>query len=1088
MKDFILIPSIINDIAYIHSQHLADILSKSEVQGNKIPLDFIRLLYKENPEKFFKVVDELSLRGFQFFTEKPNNILPNFTPDFSSYMEVESNHDYFKNLKLHRLGISGFIKRFNIDNDLFFNKIPLNGFTFMNASIDQESLMDELKSAGFEIKTTQASPADKPQTEYSSTSDPEPRPYDNNVRIDQAFEDSKYNTFRRFCYQNKLKTIGELTPDHINTYKNAKGVGVQKFQLVKERLKSYQIGEVEPTDPEDRVVKLENKIAGEVEPKQILFENKFTLFVTFCEENGLKTINEIKKKHITAFSNRPQVGAKKVRDVENALTDFAKTADSSVPTFFTAGNLLERIQYMDVVDLLESYGFNSGSNSALKIVDIEGEYFADLVDVFDPHTLIQLSNKLKNQKSPQLIASDTKNALTEKELKVLELRFIDKVTLETAGQQFSVTRERVRQIERKAIRKVSNHLTAQKFVFIIKLLAPNKSFITSNEFIDFIGTDNAYLLNIFKAQNDLFSYYEELDVFFFPEAEKDKIINKLEEIFTDLPDIFYFHEYENLLEESLENVGINIDETGWKTILENFGFQKFGKAFSRSKITMLDILEQLFKKHIKGSLRIDDDAVVPLNELSKRYFDSNLGDSARAIEARLRYSRDVLLVGKNTFQWFDHDHFDESLMKDIDTYMKQQFEYVPTINVAEIFEVFAEKLAPFKITNKLHLYSLIRYYLGDEYSIGKGNTLNIFLDDENKLNIEDTVIATVKNLGGTCTKEELEKMLRWQRYKIDLAISSSDKLIPWGTNKVKLFDDLQLSDEQVSELSKLVESSLKEGYTTTSIIFEEMLFNKKLSPVIHEKGIDENGKLSAIIKILNPTIRGHMNFLYHKDSTITSFEEAIAYRFTGETPREEIKRFIIEHGYKELMASIFLERIVEQDYFVEIDLGIYYPTNNFTIPEEAVTSLTSLIESRMGENGFISLSNLEGYKGNLPSISFRWNPYLMKSILLNHGYRHIKKEHHDYRYDQIILVKNESKIDRFEELIHHILMNEYKGNMHESTVYDFLATKGIVRKKDYIHEKTLPYEVRKESKLVNVDELGIVTVRQVEPCHSSNSI
>ena len=45
-------------------------------------------------------------------------------------------------------------------------------------------------------------------------------------------------------------------------------------------------------------------------------------------------------------------------------------------------------------------------------------------------------------------------SLTEREQKVIQLRFIDGYTLEAVARQFSVTRERIRQIEQKALRKL----------------------------------------------------------------------------------------------------------------------------------------------------------------------------------------------------------------------------------------------------------------------------------------------------------------------------------------------------------------------------------------------------------------------------------------------------------------------------------------------------------------------------------------------------------------------------------------------------------------------------------------------------------
>lgn len=44
--------------------------------------------------------------------------------------------------------------------------------------------------------------------------------------------------------------------------------------------------------------------------------------------------------------------------------------------------------------------------------------------------------------------------LTEKEQDIMVMRFVDEMTLEEVGKEYGVTRERIRQIENKAIRKM----------------------------------------------------------------------------------------------------------------------------------------------------------------------------------------------------------------------------------------------------------------------------------------------------------------------------------------------------------------------------------------------------------------------------------------------------------------------------------------------------------------------------------------------------------------------------------------------------------------------------------------------------------
>jgi RNA polymerase primary sigma factor len=87
-----------------------------------------------------------------------------------------------------------------------------------------------------------------------------------------------------------------------------------------------------------------------------------------------------------------------------------------------------------------------------------GDFIEDKITPSPPDTVIHI--KLREQIEEAL------KSLTEREAKVLKMRFAlgdgDEHTLEEVGQQFKVTRERIRQIEAKALRKLKHPSHSKK--------------------------------------------------------------------------------------------------------------------------------------------------------------------------------------------------------------------------------------------------------------------------------------------------------------------------------------------------------------------------------------------------------------------------------------------------------------------------------------------------------------------------------------------------------------------------------------------------------------------------------------------------
>ena len=77
-----------------------------------------------------------------------------------------------------------------------------------------------------------------------------------------------------------------------------------------------------------------------------------------------------------------------------------------------------------------------------------------------------MPNQIASRKMLKEHVNEILRDLTPREQKILKIRFglEDGVThtLEEVGQEFGVTRERIRQIEAKALEKIRDHKTAKK--------------------------------------------------------------------------------------------------------------------------------------------------------------------------------------------------------------------------------------------------------------------------------------------------------------------------------------------------------------------------------------------------------------------------------------------------------------------------------------------------------------------------------------------------------------------------------------------------------------------------------------------------
>jgi RNA polymerase sigma factor (sigma-70 family) len=1331
MQDYIQIPDVLQSLDDLPDGRLKAFLSSCrQISQQRLSLDTLRSLYLSNKAEFINIVEELSLRGFSFHTEKPNNILPAGVIATDVVLSATENQGRFQRLDYQNLGLSGFNQRFKVNSDQFFHYVPLNGFQTINRNLDKQLLESELLKTGFEIKEASNGVVREtipvyeikgngdglrtlPPVESDEEAGTEPitindafpeerfwmfknycsrmgityitdvtpnhmeehkrrkgvsparvaevrerltkllqnecsvdetdpiKPVENTISqdetnhiqpaensIDVVFEGNLFNSFKRFCREQKIQFIEQVTEEHLEQYMKRPGVGNGKVNAVKERLNLFLPQEENTEDevpsffiqdiftdfkyrsffgfckqkgiqtideltkrhfeeyglmrgvgagkvkavkeivgkrlkdstesaihkPQDksftssinavfhdnffrsfrkyclnksiktiydvtgqhlidykstkgvglsRVEAVEERLnqvlaedteygvflEDEVAPLQIgmlsmdlkiadvFMERTYTTFRNYCELRRIATLGQLTAEFLNDYSMQPKVGKKKYEDVLKVLSFYTDNADQA-DEVFTTGEIFESIQDIEVQALFYYYGFQTKSNSRLTIKEIEGKDLSVLKDEFEPQLLMSLSRLLLKQKTPAAIINDLKTSMPERDYSIIVHRYGMGLTLEETGKHFGVTRERVRQVAKKAVKKLSAHIKRQHFAEIVKVLSPHEAFITEEQLVEIVGSEYAFIVGLLKQEDLLLKYNDTLEMFFLSDIDK-KDLKQVEEFFDDLPLLFPSSAFHQSLEEVLQTIGIeNPSEEVLQRMFEKARYKRYGEVYSRSRLTMNQVLNYLFKHHIKEPLKVDEAGAAYLQELAKHHLDYDLGSTLRAIDARIRDAEDVILVDSATFMYFDSDNFDQVFISQVEDFLFAQFEKKEVVNTEEIYEHFSDQVQSLGIISKLHLYSLIRYYLDDKFIVGKGNTLNIFTSENAMLSREDRLIAFMKNHGGHCTKDQLLEVMK-PLYKVDFAVAQSDKLIPWGTNSVILVENLKISKSEEEQLKQFFLTGLEDGFTTANKLYRDMMFERKLSILLRNKGIDEPGKLPAIIKLLLPKVKGHTNFLYLDGCKYDSFDKVIEDKFTEEASRQEIRDLLVEYGYKEMMVGKIMKRIMEQGLFTEVDFNVLYPTKKLNISEETLRAIKAYAEEAQGEKAYIAISTLQGYRRKLPPLEFRWNPFLLTSMLQLCGYRQIKKNISDYRYDKLIVVKEDSPLQTFEDLIVYILEHEFTGNMHEYSIYDYLMEQGILKEQEYNHKKVLPYEIRNSDKF-EFDELGYVTLKQGE--------
>ena len=1045
--DYIFIPEWITKDDFENSTFIYSLISKCEINDSKIDLEYLRKYFTQDREFFQNVVDEMAIRGFSFICSKPNNILPKIEMTYPTLIKINENNNNFANIDFELLGLPDFVYRFSVKSDLFFNNIPIEGFLHLNRSIDLEMLANKFHECGFDI------------LKFKKFDDNEMKI--SRELLSQSIEDLNLSVRSKNCLKkNNINKISDLLNFDRETISSFKNMGEKSIDEVMMLISSIN---------ENGDIEINNTGISEFEEMNFSVRARNAL-----ESIGIRTMEElilITSEDIRHITN---VGAKTADEIINRIDKWKKE-----------NNFDEKIRYEyieldeEIVSCFGEYKYNQIDctlpHVMLTIKELQHRIINDLFHKYGKEEAILITNKVKKLNTLKKIISNLN--METRDIDILSKRFVEGYTLEEAGESFELTRERVRQIQAKAEKKVINTLKNEGFFWILNILNKNKTTCRSS-FIKSSICDDELLYNLLeKSKLSPLTYNESLDVFFL--EKYDNFLFEVETLLKNKEDCFgiidLIDEILLLCEKyDIDNIGINNIEE----LLKANGYFLYGELVSNHRISTMEIINILFRDFIEADLRLDDDGL----KFCKKLAEENLGyyslpSNYRGLDSRVRNEvEELLLVGKSTFKHISKIDYDPEIIKSIEEYLERIFETQDVVTMKEVLSDNACIIKDTILNNKYLLYSLLKKEFGDKFIFGKKNTLNIYSSSiENRLSMREMLISYLNDRDGRAHKDDICNELGWSSIRLENTIASCKDFISVGNRIIKLAKDLTFTNEESNILDSIIKQNLKGDFFGVQTVFLDLKFNIIMNDFMNRNEIENPLVLSQILKMKYPNFVGHSAVLFNKNSKYRRIEDVIYFEYPI-TTKDDVKKLLCELGYSDLAAYSILSKLLNSKKFVEISENEIVRFDKFIISNTVLEDVNIYFEDLYCENEFLALKSISGYRRSLPSIQYRWNPYLLKTILLSNDYKKVSQITTDYRTDRLLLVKKNSKINTLEDLCICMIENKYRGNMHESKVYEFLSSLGILVEKDNRSNKRLPLELR-NGKNIFVDEVGKVVLR-----------
>lgn len=1064
------IPAYYNDLANDIKSHTIQTLLTTN------PLEYMRTLFVEDNKAFYHLRDELILRGIGFRKEYENNYLLGRHYEIHHVIVKIENTDSFKNINFTMHGAANFVDRFHIQSDLFFHHVPWEGVLHFLPNASSAYLQKEFEKEGFSIIPVEdyeaVSLAEEPISiievngGQASVNEPDgTRPVEKaydyaklDLPIRHYFEGNVFSHFLSYCRKSKIEKFSDLTLDKIDEYANEKYTRSKTLDLIKEIYHETH--------------RTYNPLPYEIPETLALFQNN--RFITLCkiaDTDYLDVLDEFYESDnlyddTFPFEKVEELCHYVIDNLEHIMEERAeKRKREELESVVNDIQHHPNFKYMLSMSIQELAHFFS----------IQAENLPDeeqfLYDILENSDYVSFLSCILDAMNSMVSLNDTVatviSSLKPREVEVLKLR--DSMTLQEAGDKMGVSRERVRQIERKATKRIIYYRKKSMIDIYFKFYSEHSKLVSLDGFCDAFNLSDPLETIIIKKLLEgahTVRYLETIDRFINTD-DFELIANTLDKVDLGRPIIEVDELRQFIPAEVMDELQDVLD-----MIIQTQGYLRVDDLYVKVKISIIDRINYLFEKRIHEPLRMDDEGYVYFKELMESVFGLPYDSSKRSATARIADGENVILVDSSTFFRHEEANINDAFLAALEETVDEILSTQPYADPRTIYDERKELVEAASLRSPVHLYSIIQLYFSDKYEIGRGNTLYIYRSHGEVLDTEAILLNYLANNGHEVPYDKALEDLNWKAPKLGQIMGRIDSAIMVKDKKIKTIESFAFTDEELHALRHITSQELEKGYLFTEDLAFELAFNSELESLIERTDLTHITTLSSVVKWLHKDVLGFQRMLYRSTSDIKLFEQALAHVFPDLISRAELIRFTQEKGYSEQKLATLPSTIVEENLFYPYTSAQFINANQIDFTDDVKKSLKDYLDQQFADQPYQSVFSMVGYSGALLPIStYDWTEWLIHHFAEQVGYRKVIVQYQDYRYDKLLLVKADSDIETLEDLVYYIAKHEYEGRTHEEDFAKYLASKNIIH-----NPRRLSHEIY-NSPLFTFDHFGFFELR-----------